>query len=127
MDLKDPKNSEWRRFYKSFQYAWNGIVLTLKTERNFQIHVCLSIIMVLIGTFFSFSKMEWIIVLFLIAGMLALELLNTAIEHVVDLLTSDYHPIAKAAKDAAAGAVFVYAILSVIIGIIILSNHLFIP
>jgi undecaprenol kinase len=56
--------------------------------------------------------------------MLALELMNTALEHVVDLITSEFKPLAKAAKDAAAGAVFVYAILSVIIGIIILSNHI---
>ena len=59
------------------------------------------------------------ILLFLIGGMLSLELMNTAIERAVDLITKDYHPLAKAAKDAAAGAVFVYALLSVIIGLII--------
>jgi len=125
MDLKDLKKSEWKRFYKSFQYAWNGIVLTFKSERNFQIHVAISFIMFIIGSVLSFSKTEWIIILFLIGGMLALELINTAIEHVVDMITSEYHPQAKAAKDAAAGAVLVYAILSVIIGMMIVSNHLF--
>ncbi|HZH61417.1 MAG TPA: diacylglycerol kinase family protein [Metabacillus sp.] len=126
MDLKDLKKSEWKRFYKSFQYAWNGIVSTFKSERNFQIHVVISFIMFIIGMVLSFSKTEWIIILFLIGGMLALELINTAIEHVVDMITSEFHPQAKAAKDAAAGAVLVYAILSVIIGMIIVSNHLFV-
>ncbi|MBM7604739.1 diacylglycerol kinase [Metabacillus crassostreae] len=67
---------------------------------------------------------DWVVILFLIGGMLALELMNTAIEHVVDLITEDYNPIAKAAKDAAAGAVLVYAILSVIIGVILLLRHI---
>ena len=124
MDSKDQKNSEWKRFYKSFQYAWDGIVLTFKSERNFQIHVAISIFMFIIGLVLRFSITEWMIVLFLIGGMLALELINTAIEHVVDMITSEKHPLAKAAKDAAAGAVLVYAILSVIIGIIIISKHL---
>lgn len=59
------------------------------------------------------------VVLVLIGGMLALELLNTAIEHVVDLVTDQYHPLAKAAKDAAAGAVCVFAVISCIIGLLI--------
>ncbi|MCM3442082.1 diacylglycerol kinase family protein [Metabacillus halosaccharovorans] len=125
MDSKEPKNSEWVRFYKSFQYAWNGIVSTFKSERNFQIHVAISIIMFITGMVLRFSIIEWMIVLFLIGGMLALELINTAIEHVVDMITSEKHPLAKAAKDAAAGAVLVYAILSFIIGIILITNHLF--
>ncbi|MCV9884894.1 diacylglycerol kinase family protein [Metabacillus halosaccharovorans] len=125
MDSKEPKNSEWVRFYKSFQYAWNGIVSTFKSERNFQIHVSISIIMFITGMVLRFSIIEWMIVLFLIGGMMALELINTAIEHVVDMITSEMHPLAKAAKDAAAGAVLVYAILSFIIGIILITNHLF--
>ncbi|MGM0874308.1 MAG: diacylglycerol kinase family protein [Bacillota bacterium] len=124
MDLKDPRISEWKRFYESFKFAWSGIIQTFNTERNFQIHVYISIVMFFIGFFLHFTKFEWIVVLFLIGGMLSLELMNTALERVVDLVTKDYKPLAKAAKDAAAGAVFVYAILSVIIGLIILSNHI---
>lgn len=124
MDLKDPKNSEWKRFYKSFKFAWNGIFQSFKTERNFQIHVYISSIMIILGFYLEFTIVDWIVILFLIGGMLALELMNTAIEHVVDLITEDYNPIAKAAKDAAAGAVLVYAILSVIIGVILLVRHI---
>lgn len=124
MDLKDPRISEWKRFYESFRYAWSGIVQTFKKERNFQIHVMISIIMFFVGFYLQFTKFEWIVILFLIGGMLSLELMNTALERVVDLVTKEFKPLAKAAKDAAAGAVFVYAILSVIIGIIIITNHI---
>lgn len=123
MDLKGRNVPEWKRFVKSFKFAWSGVYQTFKTERNFQIHVFISIIILIIGFILPFSKLEWIIVLFLIGGMLALELMNTALEHVVDLIIKENNPLAKAAKDAAAGAVFVYAILSVIIGVIIVLNH----
>ncbi|MFD2213915.1 MULTISPECIES: diacylglycerol kinase [Bacillaceae] len=124
MDLKDPKLSEWKRFFKSFIYAWSGITQTFKSERNFQIHVSISFIMLIVGMILGFTTFEWVLLLFLLGGMLSLELINTALEHVVDLITPDYHPLAKAAKDAAAGAVLVYAFLSVIIGVIIIWSHL---
>ncbi|MDQ0231600.1 diacylglycerol kinase family protein [Metabacillus malikii] len=124
MGLKDQQISEWKRFYKSFMFAWSGIYQTFKSERNFQIHVMIAAIMVILGFVVRFSIIEWVIVLFLIGGMLALELMNTALEHVVDLVTQERKPLAKAAKDAAAGAVLVYAILSVIIGITLVYNNL---
>ena len=124
MDLKDPKLSEWKRFFKSFIYAWSGITQTFKSERNFQIHVSISFIMLIVGMILGFTTFEWVLLLFLLGGMLSLELINTALEHVVDLITPDYHPLAKAAKDAAAGAVLVYAFLSVIICVIIIWSHL---
>ena len=66
--------------------------------------------------------MEWFIVLILIGGMLSLELVNAAIERVVDLTTTEWHPLAKQAKDLSAGAVLIYAIVSALIGLL-----LFIP
>lgn len=98
MDLKDPKLSEWKRFFKSFIYAWSGITQTFKSERNFQIHVSISFIMLIVGMILGFTTFEWVLLLFLLGGMLSLELINTALEHVVDLITPDYHPLAKAAK-----------------------------
>lgn len=84
-----------------------------------RIHFISSIIVVLISFYFSITKIEWVFILFAIGGMFALELLNTAIERVVDLVTAEYHPLAKQAKDLAAGAVLIYAVLSVVIGIVI--------
>lgn len=103
----------------SFSFAFSGILLGLRKERNMRIHFISSIIVVLISFYFSITKIEWVFILFAIGGMFALELLNTAIERVVDLVTAEYHPLAKQAKDLAAGAVLIYAVLSVVIGIVI--------
>ena len=104
---------------KSFSCASQGIIEALKTERNIQIHSIVTIVVILVGLFFSLNWMEWLFILVAIVGTITLELVNSAIERVVDLVTEEYHPLAKQAKDIAAGAVFLYAIFSVIVGIII--------
>jgi undecaprenol kinase len=103
----------------SFSFAVIGILTAIKDERNMRFHFISSLIVIFFSFYFSISKMEWIMVLFSIGGMFALELINSSIERVVDLVTTEYHPLAKQAKDMAAGAVFVYAVLSVIVGIVI--------
>lgn len=118
MDSRDHKN-EWSRFLKSFVHAWRGIWKTARSERNFQFHIIAACAVILCGFLTGLSTAEWAVILILIGGMLALELVNTGIEHVVDLVTDQYHPLAKAAKDAAAGAVCVFAVISCIIGLLI--------
>ncbi|MCM2531603.1 diacylglycerol kinase family protein [Neobacillus pocheonensis] len=108
----------------SFSFAINGIRIALLTERNMRIHLFSSVIVIGSSIFFSISTIEWLIVLIVIGGMLALELVNTAIERVVDLVTEEFHPFAKQAKDMAAGAVFIYAIISVVIGMIVFWPHI---
>jgi undecaprenol kinase len=101
---------------KAFANAFDGIKAALKSERNMKIHFISSFLAIGASFYFSITKIEWLFILFAIGGMFALELVNTAIERVVDLVTSERHPLAKQAKDIAAGAVIIYAILSVIIG-----------
>jgi undecaprenol kinase len=108
-----------KRFFRGFVYAWSGIRYGLAYEGNFRFHTFTAIIVCLVGMYFEITKMEWFFVLTAIGGMLALELVNTAVEKTVDMITKDNHPLAKVAKDTAAGAVLVYAIYSVIIGLII--------
>ncbi len=103
----------------AFSFAFTGILTALRMERNMRIHLISSAIVLVFSIYFSITKIEWALILFAIGGMLALELINSAIERVVDLVTSDYHPLAKQAKDMAAGAVLIYAALSVVIGTII--------
>ncbi|OCA91147.1 hypothetical protein A8F94_04625 [Bacillus sp. FJAT-27225] len=107
------------RLIKSFGYALAGIGSAIRKEKNLQIHLAISFIVVVLSFLLSISKIEWLFVLLAIGGMLSLELMNTAIEKTVDLVTKEFHPLAKQAKDIAAGAVFVYALLSVLIGLII--------
>ena len=92
--------------YKSFGYAFQGIFNTIRTERNF-------------GIWLQISKTEWMICFILFGLILALELVNTAVEATVDLFTEERKPLAKKAKDAAAGAVLIVAIFAAVIGILI--------
>ncbi len=89
-----------------------------------RIHLVCSIIVIGASFYFSITRLEWLFILIAIGGMLAFEIVNTAVERVVDLVTDEYHPLAKQAKDLAAGAVFLYAILSVIIGVVIFIPYL---
>ena len=113
------KNNKKNPITESFGYAFEGIWTGIRNERNMKIH-CLAIIFVtLAGTLFQISAVEWCICLLLFGLVAALELVNTAVEAVVDLVTEEKKPLAKIAKDTSAGAVLFAAIISVIIGCII--------
>lgn len=107
------------RFFKSFQYAFEGVLHAFKVERNFKVHLLAAVIVVLSGVITGLSKVEWFMIILLIGGMLALEMLNSAIERTVDAITVDRNPLAKQAKDLAAGAVLLFAITSAVIGLFI--------
>lgn len=104
---------------KSFYFASRGILVAFRTERNIQIHSLTAIFVLLAGLYVSLNWIEWLFILMAIFGTITLELINSSIERIVDLVTEEYHPLAEQAKDIAAGAVFLYAIFSVITGIII--------
>jgi undecaprenol kinase len=124
MDLNDKEKKKPIPILQSFSFAICGIRTAIKQERNMRIHLIISLFVVIAGWFFSLSPTEWGLILLAIGGMIALEIINTAIERLVDLVTYDFHPLAKQAKDLAAGAVFSFAIISVIIGIIIFVPHI---
>lgn len=104
---------------KSFGYAFQGIFTCVKKERNMKIHVCASIFVVIAGLVLGLSVTEWCICLGLFGLVMALELVNTSVEAVVDMVTKEFHPLAKIAKDTAAGAVLIAAIMAATIGCII--------
>jgi undecaprenol kinase len=127
MDLNDNEKKSTKKpipLIKSFGYAIEGIRTAVKQERNVRIHLCISLLVIIAAIYFSVSKVEWLFIIIAIGGMISLEIMNTAIERLVDLVTSDIHPLAKQAKDLAAGAVFMFAIISVIIGIIIFVPYI---
>lgn len=103
----------------SFRYGFQGIAAAAAKERNVRIHIVISIFVIIAGFAFSITQYEWIAILLAVGGMIALEMLNTAIERTVDMYTQEFHPLAKQAKDIAAGAVLFFAFISVIIGLII--------
>lgn len=106
------------KFIRSFHYALSGMKQAA-AEQNFRVDIVAAVVVLAVSLLTGLSVIEWCIILLLIAGMLALEMINSAIERVVDLATHDIHPLAKAAKDIAAGAVLIYAFASVVIACII--------
>ena len=106
-------------FLESFGHAVNGISYTANHERNFLIELVFAIMVVIAAYLFKVSIIEWAILVLTMGIVLALEIINTSIERSVDLVTKEYKELAKIAKDAAAGAVLIMSIFSVVIGIII--------
>lgn len=108
-----------KRFLKSFTYAWQGLVYTFKTQGNFQFHSFAALVAIALAFVLQISTLEWLLVILCIALVLFAELVNTALESLVDLVSPDFHPLAKVVKDVAAAAVLVLAIASLAVGLII--------
>jgi diacylglycerol kinase (ATP) len=111
--------------YKSFGYAFEGIFNTIRDERNIKIHLSVTVLVIIFGFILRISYYEWIICLLLFGLITGLELVNTAVEEVVDLVTQERRPHAKKAKDAAAGAVLYAALMAAFIGGMIFFPKLF--
>ena len=92
-----------RSLIESFNYAVSGIIYTLKTERNMRVHFIIAILVILLSLFFDFSRSELLLLFFTITLVLMAEMINTAIERTIDLVTDEFHPLARLAKDIAAG------------------------
>lgn len=103
----------------SFNYAIEGIVYALRTQRNMRIHVAAALLVLGGSLFFRISRLEFIAVLFAIVFVFVAELVNTAVEAAVDVATQSFDPAAKVAKDVAAGAVFVAAANAVVVGYVV--------
>lgn len=109
---------------KSFGYAFEGIFTGIRKERNMKIHVCMTGLVILFGFLLQISVTEWCLCLILFGLVMALELVNTAVEAVVDLVTEEKKPLAKIAKDTAAGAVLIAAIMAAGVGLMIFLPRL---
>lgn len=108
-----------KKFFHSFTYPIKGLKYAYRNEQNLAVDVGISLIVLIAGVIFKLDKSEWLVVAFTIGAVISLELVNTAIEAVVDMVTEEYHPLAKVAKDTSAAAVFIIAIVAVIVGLII--------
>lgn len=102
--------------FVSFKYAWCGISYAFQTQRNFRIHVCVGVLALGLGVFLHLRSLEMAVIGLTSGLVLVMELLNTAIESVVDLtVKQSYHDLAKIAKDCAAAAVLVSAMVAVLV------------
>lgn len=103
----------------SFRYALAGIADLLGSQPNARIHLLATALVIAAGLYFGLSKNEWCLVVLAIASVFAAEAFNTALEHLTDLVSPDYHPLAGKAKDVAAGAVLFAAIGAAVVGVLV--------
>lgn len=113
-----------RAFLKSFVYASQGIAHGFRTQRNMRVELAVAVLVVAAGIAFRITAVEWAVIFACIGLVLSAELINTVTELAVDLLTQRYHPMAKLAKDAGAGAVLIAALASVAVGIAVFGPRL---
>jgi diacylglycerol kinase len=108
-----------KKVLKSFDFALEGILEFFLYERNARIQLVVAIVASILGVLFKISQSEWLMIIFSIALILSLEMINSAIEKLCDLVTKDFHPGIKRIKDISAGAVLLASVLSLIAGLII--------
>ncbi|MDQ0150117.1 diacylglycerol kinase [Eubacterium multiforme] len=113
-----------KKLVDSFNNAIDGIIYTVRTQRNMKIHMVVTLLVLIACLCFDVSRNEFLILAITITMVIGAELLNTAIEAVVDMNTNYYHPLAKIAKNVAAGAVLLTAINAVVVGYIIFWDKL---
>lgn len=113
-----------KKLLDSFNFAIEGIIHSVRTQRNMRIHMVSAIIILTICFFYDLNKIELLILLITISMVITAELINTAVELAIDATTNYYHPLAKLAKNAAAGAVLITAINAVAVGYIIFWDKL---
>lgn len=124
---KEKRNLAWKvapDLFASFKYAWQGVKYSFTTQRNFRVHTVMASVAITLGFYLRATTVEMAIISLTCATVMVLELLNTAIESVVDLTVKQtYHELAKIAKDCAAGAVLISAIAAVLVAGFILLPH----
>ena len=108
-----------KRLINSFGYAIKGIITVYKTEQNIIIHSIVALLVIFLAYYLKVSDIELCLLIFVIALVIAFEIINTALEYVVDMAMPNIHPMAKMAKDASSGAVLVTVIASIMVGLII--------
>lgn len=112
-----------RNMIDSFKNAFQGIWYAIRMERNMKIHLAAAVLIILVGLWLDIDKIEFAIICIAVMVVICFELINTAVEVMVNVIVDVYHPKAKIIKDVSAGAVFVSAFFSIVIGIIILSDE----
>ena len=114
-----------KRLVKSFSYAVKGLIKTFKEEQNFKIHVFVAIVVILTGWCVGVNKYEWIILVLIIGLVMLMEIANSAVERITDVLKPRMNNYVKEIKDITAAGVLVASVVAVIAGLIIFWPYIF--
>ncbi len=120
----DKKRYKKYNLIQNINHAFDGVFEAMRTEKHMKFHAFLTIILVLVCIFSNLTKYEIISLTLAMGGLWVAELFNSALESVVDMITEEYHPLAKRAKDIAAGAVLITAICAVIVAYLVFNKNL---
>lgn len=107
------------RMGQAFSCAWSGITYALATQRNFKVHAAFAVGAIALGFLLQIPQASWLAVILCITAVFSLEVVNTAVESVVDMVSPEWHDLAMRAKDCAAGAVFLFAIGSIVVAAVV--------
>ncbi|HEY73548.1 MAG: diacylglycerol kinase [Chloroflexi bacterium] len=113
-----------RNILESFRFAFAGLWYALRTQRNTRIHLIIAAATIALGAWLNLALTQWAVLTLTIGFVLVSEMLNTVAETLVDMISPEYHPLAKIVKDATAGAVLLTAIVSIIVGLLVLGPSL---
>ncbi len=113
-----------RNLLESFRFAFAGLGYALRTQRNTRIHLTVAALVVALGLWLRLPPAHWALLALTIGLVLVGEMINTVVETLVDMITSDYHPLAKVTKDVMAAVVLLTAMFSVIVGLLVLGPPL---
>lgn len=119
-----PRRSGLAKFIAGFGFAFSGLWYAIRTQVNMKVHLALAILALALGIALRISAVEFALVFVAIGVVMVAEMFNTVIEMCVDLASPSYHPLAKIAKDVAAGAVLLSAIMAIIIALFVFGPHL---
>ncbi|HVB21026.1 MAG TPA: diacylglycerol kinase family protein [Ktedonobacteraceae bacterium] len=120
------RKSEWAKFIAGFGFAFSGLWYALRTQRNARVHALLAALAILLGILLHISNVEFALIFVAITSVFIAEMFNTVFELCVDLASPEYHPLAKIAKDVAAGAVLLNAMLAIVIALFVYVPHLWV-
>lgn len=115
---------ERHKLVESFNCAIEGIVYVLKTQRNMRIHFAAAAVIVFLGIVLNLSRIDFLFICFAVFLVLLAEMMNTAVELIIDLISDTYHPLARLIKDIGAGAVMIASLNAIIIGYIVFARYL---
>lgn len=121
--LSKYKGEKKASFFKSLGFAINGIKLALE-ERHVRVHIVVALLVVAAGFFFKISQTEWLVCLLLFALIISLEIINTAIEQLVNLVNPQWHPLAGKVKDLSAGAILVASLIAIVCAVLIFGKYI---
>ena len=112
-----------RRLFKSFNYAFRGLVKTFKEEQNLRLQSLAGLLVVLLACFFQVSRFEWCLLILVISLVVLMEIINSAVERITDVLKPRINGYVKEIKDIMAAAVMVASLIAVIMGLVILGPY----